>query len=409
MPLFSIVIPTRNRAALLRAALQSALAQTFDDYEVVISDNNSTDDTADVVRAVGKGRVRYVGTGRDLSMRDSWEFALRQARGEWVTILPDDDGVRTRLLTRVAAILRGRPTRLLQWTGATYFDASWPQAERRNTLLVPTFTRRIVELDSREALCGLFSFRGDRIPTFANSVCHRSILERVLRHPGKIFYGYCPDYSGSCVMLTQVPSYLFLDEVLSVGGATNESTGMTGRYRRGLEFTRAHREHERGLAPIETPLSVRTITNYNAKTLLQLKGVLPAELASYDVDWIRYFVCCHFELLEYERVGEDATQEREEFLRVLSVQPTAVQRAVRRSIQTERRRRVTGPLVVHCQQSGIVDILGCLAYLESQSVTLRGVAKAFVLSVFPGRRGLRVARRLGRLAERCGLGARREV
>ncbi|MBV9894113.1 MAG: glycosyltransferase, partial [Chloroflexi bacterium] len=48
-PLFSIVIPTRNRALLLEHALHSALGQQFDDYEIVVVANNCADQTRDVV------------------------------------------------------------------------------------------------------------------------------------------------------------------------------------------------------------------------------------------------------------------------------------------------------------------------------------------------------------------------
>jgi glycosyltransferase involved in cell wall biosynthesis len=55
--LFSVVIPTRNRANLLPHALQSVLHQKFDDYEIVVSDNCSSDNTEQVVRHLVTGRV----------------------------------------------------------------------------------------------------------------------------------------------------------------------------------------------------------------------------------------------------------------------------------------------------------------------------------------------------------------
>jgi glycosyltransferase involved in cell wall biosynthesis len=67
MPLFSIVIPTRNREHLLRYALQSALDQTFEDYEIVVSDNFSDASTYRIVQELADGRVRYVRTDKTLS------------------------------------------------------------------------------------------------------------------------------------------------------------------------------------------------------------------------------------------------------------------------------------------------------------------------------------------------------
>src|SRR5262245_3789097 len=97
-PFFSIVIPTRSRAHLLSHALQSALDQTFDDYEVVVSDNCSKDNTFQMVEALGNSRVRYVRPDRSLSMPDHWEFALDHAQGEYITYLCDDDAFSPTLL-----------------------------------------------------------------------------------------------------------------------------------------------------------------------------------------------------------------------------------------------------------------------------------------------------------------------
>ena len=61
-PLFSIVIPTYNRSELVQGAVRSILDQTFDDYEVVVSDNCSQDYTRDVIEGFQYPRVRYVRT-----------------------------------------------------------------------------------------------------------------------------------------------------------------------------------------------------------------------------------------------------------------------------------------------------------------------------------------------------------
>ena len=62
-PMFSIVMPTRSRARTLRWALQTAVNQDFEDYEIVVVDNHSTDDTAEVARTVGGQRTLRCGSG----------------------------------------------------------------------------------------------------------------------------------------------------------------------------------------------------------------------------------------------------------------------------------------------------------------------------------------------------------
>src|SRR5215467_7422479 len=92
-PLFSIVIPTRNRSHLLGGALKSALEQDFDDYEIVVVANNCQDNTREVVERLQTERVKYYATDRTLTMPANWEFAWTKASGQYITYLADDDAL----------------------------------------------------------------------------------------------------------------------------------------------------------------------------------------------------------------------------------------------------------------------------------------------------------------------------
>ena len=86
---FSVIIPTYNRAALLRATLDSVLAQTFKDYEVLVVDDGSTDDTASIAADYGRNvcflcqRNRGPGAARNLGARN--------ATGQYLAFLDSDD------------------------------------------------------------------------------------------------------------------------------------------------------------------------------------------------------------------------------------------------------------------------------------------------------------------------------
>ena len=60
MPFFTVAIPTYNRAHYLPYTLSCLLQQTFKDFEVIISDNASTDNTPEIVRQFGDRRIQYV-------------------------------------------------------------------------------------------------------------------------------------------------------------------------------------------------------------------------------------------------------------------------------------------------------------------------------------------------------------
>jgi glycosyltransferase involved in cell wall biosynthesis len=91
MPRVSIIMNVRNGAATLRAALESALAQTFTDWEMIVWDDCSTDDSAKVVAAFPDSRIRYVLAAQPTSLGQARDLAIRQAHGEWLAFLDQDD------------------------------------------------------------------------------------------------------------------------------------------------------------------------------------------------------------------------------------------------------------------------------------------------------------------------------
>lgn len=90
-PFFSIVVPTYNRASDLKFALYCVLRQSFSDYEIVISDNCSTDNTEDIVNKVKNKKIRYIRNRKNIGMILNQKKAMRYARGEYVFLHGDDD------------------------------------------------------------------------------------------------------------------------------------------------------------------------------------------------------------------------------------------------------------------------------------------------------------------------------
>ena len=401
MPRFSIVIPTRNRAHLLAHALESALRQTAGDFEIVVSDNASTDGTEAVATKVASPRVRYVRTGQSLSMPDSWEFALAQARGEYVTYLCDDDAIGPGTLATVERVLARTGAKVVMWGGATYYHETWPEAERRNTVVVPTFTGRTLEIDSRSKLSEIYGLRYARTPMLVNSVCHASIVETVKRKAGRFFTGYSPDFAAGIAMLAHVPSFVFVDTVLSVGGATPMSTGMVVRQHRGEVFQRTLRELGDWAKLSRVPLRIQVQSTQLAEHFLLLKETFPAELRDYEIDWEQFFVNTSRELDIYARNGWDVSPDRAAWREALDAQPASVQAAVVQRLVQTIDDRVEEVRPVALTPLGIHDIVECARYLEGSRRTLKGLAKGTLVGILGDRRGLDLASSLSGLVRRA--------
>jgi glycosyltransferase involved in cell wall biosynthesis len=107
MPRVSICIPTYNTARYLPQAIESILAQDFTDYELVVCDNASTDETPAIVRRYNDSRIRYLRSEELTNQAGNFNRCLDAARGELVTLLHSDDYFLPGFLANRVGILEG--------------------------------------------------------------------------------------------------------------------------------------------------------------------------------------------------------------------------------------------------------------------------------------------------------------
>lgn len=89
---FSIIIPTYNRADLIMETLDSVFQQSFTNFEVIVVDNCSTDNTAQVLKPfIDSGKIRYICHDRNYERARSRNTGLENAVGDFITFLDSDD------------------------------------------------------------------------------------------------------------------------------------------------------------------------------------------------------------------------------------------------------------------------------------------------------------------------------
>ncbi|MDH4262401.1 MAG: glycosyltransferase [Spirochaetia bacterium] len=91
MPLFSVIIATYNHAHLIKKCLDSLLSQTFTDWEAIIVNNYSGDNTIDVVNEFKDSRIRLINFRNHGVIAASRNEGIRNSMGDWICILDSDD------------------------------------------------------------------------------------------------------------------------------------------------------------------------------------------------------------------------------------------------------------------------------------------------------------------------------
>jgi len=148
LPQVSVIIPTYNRAVLLREAVASVQAQTYRDFEVLVVDDASTDKTREAlaawpdVRVLGQARRRGVAAARNLG--------IAAARGRWLAFLDSDDLWRPEKLARQMAYLQKHPEISLCQTDETWVRrgvaVNKPAAHRKTAgrIFLPSLERCLI-------------------------------------------------------------------------------------------------------------------------------------------------------------------------------------------------------------------------------------------------------------------------
>ena len=108
-PKVSVCVPTYNRAAILPYAVESVLVQTYPDFELLICDDASPDNTADVVARWSDSRIRYIRHPQNIKRSRNMRSGYEAAKGEYFIKFDDDDALTPTFLEKTVAVLDAHP------------------------------------------------------------------------------------------------------------------------------------------------------------------------------------------------------------------------------------------------------------------------------------------------------------
>ncbi|MBP0000442.1 MAG: glycosyltransferase family 2 protein [Cyanobacteria bacterium SID2] len=129
MPKVSVCIPTYNRAHYLTYSVNSVLAQTYTDFELIICDDASSDNTPDVVKQWDDPRIRYIRHPQNIRRSRNMRSGFEAATGEYFIKFDDDDALCPEFLEKTVKVLDDRPEIDLVCTSHWIIDANHQRDE----------------------------------------------------------------------------------------------------------------------------------------------------------------------------------------------------------------------------------------------------------------------------------------
>jgi len=239
-PRFTVIIPTKDRCDYLYHTLRTCSLQDYDNLEIVVSDDGSSDNTKEMVLEASRKdpRINYFSPSGNIGvgMRDNFEFALNQVNPGYVIALGGDDGLLPNGIVKMHEVLKETNQKMLSWPAPAYL---YPKTRMETAQLIlhsrwgkPQGGNRIIETkDFLNRQAKNLSYASDiESPMFyVKGVVSTDLIEKVKQRSKENRFYSCstPDGYSGIVLAGEISTYAFSNEPFSIYGLSNSSQGMS--------------------------------------------------------------------------------------------------------------------------------------------------------------------------------------
>lgn len=235
-PKFTVIIPQKDRSEYLIHTLRTCMIQDYPNFEIIVGDDCSEDNTVDMVRELQKQdpRIKLLAHDHHVGMRMNFELALAEVKEGYVMALGGDDGLVPGCIWRMYEIFKETGAELLTWRNAAF---KYPIEGNATTLfIVPKKKFKGVKMikssNFLNKIAATMFYLDEECPMFyVKGIASMSIVNKVKeRTPDGSFY-YCPTPDGfsGVVLAGEVDEYAYTCEPLSIAGDSPKSQGRNYR------------------------------------------------------------------------------------------------------------------------------------------------------------------------------------
>jgi glycosyltransferase involved in cell wall biosynthesis len=227
MEKYTVIIPTRDRAETLEATLRTCLRQTYQNFEIIISDNVSSDNTKEIVARFADDRIKYINPGHRLSMTGNFEFALGHVTDGFVMFIGSDDGLMPDAINYVDSLVRKFNVEAVSCQQATYVWPNFPDASIAGRLVFDGLKMGIEIRDPKVWIQKALDFQSHYCFDLPNLYCgfvHKRVIDRAYKD-GRYFRSITPDAYAAFATAICIDRYAFSFRPFVIAGASVKSNG----------------------------------------------------------------------------------------------------------------------------------------------------------------------------------------
>lgn len=231
-PLFTVIIPQKNRAEYIEYTLRTCMIQDYPNLEFIVADDCSEDDSVNVIKKMmaQDARIKLIAHEKHVGMRDNFEIALSYVRPGYVMALGGDDGLVPGCFWEMYKVIQDTGAELLTWPTHVFKYAD-DTSESRLTIIKKKFNgvKMIKSKDYLTKISRTFKYMTDDCPMFyIKGVASTALVEKVKSRTRDHCFYYCPTPDGfsGVVLAGEVKEYAYLSTPLSISGNSPKSQGL---------------------------------------------------------------------------------------------------------------------------------------------------------------------------------------
>lgn len=187
MPFFSVIIPLYNKENFIENTLKSVLGQTFDDFEVIIVDDCSTDNSLEKISELISSKFRIIKHGKNKGLSASRNTGIKNANSDYIAFLDADDIWKNTFLEELKLLIEN-------FSNAKIFATNYEEFYSKKNIILPK--NNFEKLEKHSIITDFFSISLAQPLYCQSSFCvHKSVFETIGLYNDTITYGEDVDFN----------------------------------------------------------------------------------------------------------------------------------------------------------------------------------------------------------------------